>query len=43
MEALLERKQEALINRFVRMETALSKLQNQGSWLASQLDALTRS
>ena len=43
MEALLERKQEAMINRFVRMETALSKLQNQGSWLASQLDALTRS
>jgi len=43
MEALLERRQEALINRFVRMETALSKLQNQGSWLASQLDALTRS
>ncbi len=43
MEVLLERKQEAMINRFVRMETALSKLQNQGSWLASQLDALTRS
>jgi len=43
MEALLERRQEALINRFVRMETALSKLQNQGSWLASQLDALASS
>jgi len=40
MEALLERKREAMINRFVRMETALSKIQSQGSWLSSQLDAL---
>ncbi len=41
MEALLERKTEAMINRFVRMETALSKIQNQGSWLSSQLEALS--
>lgn len=39
MEKVLERRQEAMINRFVAMETLLSKLKNQGSWLTSQLSA----
>lgn len=41
MEAMLERKTETLINRFVAMELALSKLQNQSSWLSSQLSMLS--
>ena len=40
MEAQLERKREKLINQFVRMETALSKLQSQSSWLSQQTTAL---
>ncbi|HLA29169.1 MAG TPA: flagellar filament capping protein FliD [Syntrophales bacterium] len=41
MEATLERKSEMLINRFVAMEMALSKLQSQSSWLSSQISMLT--
>ena len=41
MEAMLERKGEMLINRFVAMELALSKLQTQSSWLASQMSMLS--
>jgi flagellar hook-associated protein 2 len=39
MEALLERRAETMINRFVAMEVALSKIQQQSSWLAGQLSA----
>jgi len=39
MEKVLERKQEAMTNRFVAMETMISKLQNQSSWLTGQLSA----
>jgi len=41
MEAMLERKGEMLINRFVAMELALSKLQTQSSWLSSQISMLS--
>lgn len=37
MEDLLDKKQETMINRFVAMELALSKIQNQSNWLAAQL------
>jgi flagellar hook-associated protein 2 len=39
MQARLDRKTEAMINRFVMMETAISKLQNTSSWLSGQLTA----
>ncbi|TSA46774.1 MAG: flagellar hook protein [Deltaproteobacteria bacterium] len=42
MEAMLERKSEMLINRFVAMETALSRLQTQSSWLSSQVSMLSK-
>ncbi len=42
MEAQLSRKQELLTNQFVRMETALSKLQSQSSWLSQQITALNK-
>ncbi|MBN1904142.1 MAG: flagellar filament capping protein FliD, partial [Deltaproteobacteria bacterium] len=39
--ARLDRKMEAMINRFVVMELALSKLQSQSQWLSSQLSTLS--
>ena len=39
MEARLDKKMEMMINKFVLMELALSKLQNQSSWLANQINA----
>ena len=39
MEARIDRKMEMMINRFVVMETALSKIQSQGQWLAGQINA----
>jgi flagellar hook-associated protein 2 len=41
MEARLNLKMETMINRFVVMETALSKMQTQSNWLSSQLNALS--
>jgi len=40
MEERLNRKMESMINRFVAMETALARMQNQSSWLAAQIDGL---
>jgi flagellar hook-associated protein 2 len=37
MEARLAQKQEMMVNRFVAMELALSKIQNQSNWLTGQL------
>ena len=39
MEATLNRKMETMINRFVAMEMALSKIQTQGDWLSGQISA----
>lgn len=39
MEASLNRKMETMITRFVAMELALAKIQNQSQWLAAQLGA----
>ena len=39
MEASLLRKTEKLVNRFVAMEVALSKIQNQSDWLTGQINA----
>ncbi|MCL5807308.1 MAG: flagellar filament capping protein FliD [Deltaproteobacteria bacterium] len=39
MEARLALKQEAMVNRFVAMEMALSKIQSQSSWLTGQINA----
>ncbi|MCJ7618400.1 MAG: hypothetical protein MUO43_17890, partial [Desulfobacterales bacterium] len=39
MEAFLDRKMETMINRFVAMEMALSKIQSQSDWLAGQISA----
>jgi len=39
MEARLALKKEQMINRFVVMETALNNIQNQSSWLTSQISA----
>jgi len=39
MEASLNRKMEMMINRFVAMELALAKIQNQSQWLAAQISA----
>jgi flagellar hook-associated protein 2 len=41
MEARLNLKMEAMINRFVVMETAMAKMQTQSNWLTSQLNALS--
>ena len=39
MEARLDRKMETMINRFVAMEIALSKLKSQSDWLTGQINA----
>jgi len=39
MEDFLDRKMESLINRFVAMELALSKIQSQSQWLTGQINA----
>lgn len=39
MEDRLNRKMEMMINRFVAMEVALSKIQNQSNWLTGQINA----
>lgn len=39
LEARLDRKMEMLVNRFVAMELALSKIQNMSSWLTGQINA----
>ncbi len=39
MEARLAQKQEMMVNRFVAMEMALSKIQNQSNWLTGQIDS----
>lgn len=39
MEARLDRKMESMINRFVAMELAMSRIQNQSSWLSGQIEA----
>lgn len=39
MEARLDRKMETMINRFVAMELALSKIQSQSNWLSGQINA----
>jgi flagellar hook-associated protein 2 len=39
MEARLDRKMETMINRFVAMEVALSKIKNQSEWLTGQINA----
>ena len=39
MEARLDKKTEMMINKFVAMEIALSKIQSQGQWLSGQIDA----
>jgi flagellar hook-associated protein 2 len=39
MEARLERRMVVMIRRFVAMEIALSKIQNQSTWLAGQITA----
>lgn len=41
LEALLNRKTEMMINRFVAMELALSKIQQQSNWLSQQLSSMT--
>jgi flagellar hook-associated protein 2 len=40
MDARLNRKMEMMINRFVAMEVALSKMQSQSNWFSSQVDGL---
>jgi flagellar hook-associated protein 2 len=39
MEARLNRKMETMINRFVAMELALARIQNQSDWLSAQIGA----
>ena len=39
MEERLDQKMEMMINRFVAMELALARLQNQSSWLTGQINA----
>jgi len=39
MEARLNRKMEMMINKFVAMEVALSRIQNQSNWLTGQINA----
>lgn len=40
LNAALERKTEMMINRFVAMEMAMSKIQSQSNWLTGQISAL---
>jgi flagellar hook-associated protein 2 len=40
METLLSKKQQDMTNRFVAMEVALQKMQDQSSWLTSQISGL---
>ena len=40
MEARLDKKMEMMINKFVAMELALSRMQNQSNWLAGQISAV---
>jgi flagellar hook-associated protein 2 len=40
MEDRLDRKMEAMINRFVAMEVALSRIKNQSDWLTGQINAI---
>ena len=40
MEARLNQKMERMINQFVAMESALSKIQSQSQWLAGQINNL---
>jgi flagellar capping protein FliD len=40
MEARLNQKMERMINQFVAMESALSKIQSQSQWLAAQINNL---
>ncbi|MFW6115355.1 MAG: flagellar filament capping protein FliD [Thermodesulfobacteriota bacterium] len=40
MEARLDRKMEMMINRFVAMETALSRIQSQSQWLEGQINTV---
>jgi flagellar hook-associated protein 2 len=39
METRLDQKMESLINRFVAMELAMSKIQSMSNWLTGQLTA----
>ena len=39
MEAQLNLKMERMINKFVAMEVALSRIQNQSDWLSGQINA----
>jgi flagellar capping protein FliD len=39
MEAILAKKREQMLNRFLAMELALQKIQSQSSWLTGQLTA----
>ncbi|MEW6667463.1 MAG: flagellar filament capping protein FliD [Thermodesulfobacteriota bacterium] len=41
-EARLDRKMEMMINRFVLMELALSRIQNMSNWLTGQIDAASQ-
>lgn len=41
--ARLERRRESLVEQFVKLESLLGRLQSQGSWLMSQVDALNGS
>ncbi|MBI9074754.1 MAG: flagellar filament capping protein FliD [Desulfatibacillum sp.] len=41
METRLDAKTQTMMNRFIAMELALSRIQNQGDWLTSQLSALS--
>ncbi|MFH1075468.1 MAG: flagellar filament capping protein FliD, partial [Pseudomonadota bacterium] len=41
-ESSLDRKMESMIKQFISMEMALSKMQNQSSWLTSQISALSK-
>jgi flagellar capping protein FliD len=40
MEARLSRKKEMLTYQFIAMESALSKIKNQGDWLTGQIAKL---
>ena len=40
IEGQLERRRQQMIQEFTAMETALSSLQSQGSWLSAQLSSL---
>ncbi|RPI76097.1 MAG: flagellar hook protein, partial [Desulfobacteraceae bacterium] len=42
MEDRLNRRMEMLVNRFVNMETALSRIQNMSNWLSGQINSANR-